>query len=110
MPRAPREDAKTRRNQTAQKPLTTKEPAKRPVSRPQRFQRLKRAQAKGFVSPTFRAPPYPPSNPFTIALALAKSICPGWAALRALTTLPMSLTLAAPVEAMAALAAAVTAA
>ena len=38
-------------------PLTTKETAKRPISRLQSFQRLRRAQAKGFVSPTFRAPP-----------------------------------------------------
>ena len=37
--------------------LETKETAKRPISLPQRFQRLKRAQAKGFVSPAFRAPP-----------------------------------------------------
>ena len=58
-----REGAKTRRNQIAPKPLKTKEPAKRPISRPQRFQRLRRAQAKGFVSPAKSRPPYPPRAP-----------------------------------------------
>src|SRR5208283_3964522 len=72
----------------------SRQPAPRAVARPRTDAELS------------KSPGQPLSRPFTITLALAKSIWPGCASFSALTTLPMSLTLVAPVAAMAAFAAA----